>query len=179
MQNHTLHKFTRVLITSMLKIIICFILLIYVTNVRLISNTFADKLRICNPILCPGMFKCKGCHCIRLTTLCNGQQDCLYGEDKTLCNQLVCPGALKCRGENRCDGNADYLYTFDEEVWCPNCPVGCTCEGYVVFCKNVIFLQNMEESDATLYYFRSILIEISNDTLNLNNFPLHHIIIIH
>ena len=155
------------------------------TNVRSISNTFADKLRICHPILCPGMFKCKAFHCIRLATLCNGQQDCLYGEDETLCDQLVCPGALKCRGENRCvgaenlcDGNTDCLYTFDDEVWCPNCPVGCTCEGYVVFCKDVIFLENMGKSDSTLFYFRSILIEISIGTLNLNNFPLHHILYI-
>ena len=155
------------------------------TNVRSISNTFGDKLMVCPPMLCPGMFKCKLFHCIHLATLCNGQQDCLYGEDEALCDQLVCPGALKCRGENRCvgaenlcDGNADCLYTFDDEVWCPNCPVGCTCEGYVLFCKDAILLENMEESDATLYYFRSILIGISIDTLNLNAFPLHHILYI-
>ena len=99
---------------------------------------------ICSDIMCPGMFKCTGYYCIQMSNVCDGQSECLYGDDEAHCDRLVCPGSIKCRGENRCvgyedvcDGTADCLYSFDDEVSCHICPNDCTCDGYMVFCTSL------------------------------------------
>ena len=99
---------------------------------------------ICTDIICPGMFKCHGYYCIQMSSVCDGQSDCLYGDDEAYCDRLLCPGSVKCRGENRCvgfeelcDGSANCLYSFDDEITCQACPDDCKCEGYTVFCESV------------------------------------------
>ena len=102
----------------------------------------SHTLRVCEDILCPGMFKCRYYYCIQISLVCDGQKDCMYGDDEKGCTDLVCPGFLKCRGEMRCvgndefcDGHLDCLYSFDDELFCnQSYPENCQCEGYMFSC---------------------------------------------
>ena len=85
-------------------------------HTRVCDHGFTKK--ICQGMLCPGMFKCKDYYCIHMSAVCDGQLDCLYGDDEKFCNSLICPGFLKCRGEMRCvgveemrDGTIDCRYS--------------------------------------------------------------------
>ena len=104
--------------------------------------------RICTFIWCPGMFKCIHTYCLPMSVICNGHQECPDGEDELYCSNLVCPGLLKCRGESRCvstgeicDGQVNCQYSFDDEIMCEQCPIGCICHYYFMSCaeiKNVL-----------------------------------------
>ena len=101
----------------------------------------ANPARLCKSVLCPGMFKCNYYLCLPMSSVCDGQTDCIFGEDEKFCANLICPGFLKCRGEVRCvsdyqvcDGHVDWLYSADNEIACKDCPVGCKCLGYSVLC---------------------------------------------
>ena len=76
-----------------------------------------------------------------MSLVCDGQWDCIYGEDEASCVNISCPGFLKCRGESRCispdqicDGIVDCISSFDDEIKCGYCPSVCTCDGYVLYC---------------------------------------------
>ena len=100
--------------------------------------------QICGSVLCPGMFKCKQFYCISMSALCDGQRDCLYGDDEEHCTYLLCRGFLKSRGENRCvgheelcDGYPDCSHSFDDEFYCHNCPADCNCNGHMLACRSI------------------------------------------
>ena len=99
-------------------------------------------LEYCKYVKCSGMFKCTDSFCIEIGDVCDRKQDCVDGEDEMFCNNLSCPGMLRCRGETRCvppwrlcDGHAQCLNTFDDEVGCNRCPEHCECDGRVFICK--------------------------------------------
>ena len=126
--------------------------------------------RICGSILCAGMFKCKDYYCISMSAVCDGQRDCLYGDDEEYCTALVCPGFLKCRGEDRCvgheemcDGHPDCIYSFDDELICQTCPETCVCKGYMSFCFSV-------KSESGIIYAKGL--EINGGNTSLQIFPL-------
>ena len=104
----------------------------------------SHTMRVCEDILCPGMFKCRDYYCIQISLVCDRQQDCMYGDDEKGCTDLACPGFLKCRGEMRCvgndeicDGHLDCLHSFDDELFCnQSCPESCKCEGYMFSCSS-------------------------------------------
>ena len=103
---------------------------------------------ICPYMVCPGMFRCKSSYCIYMSLVCDGQRDCIYGEDEASCTDLSCPGFLKCRGESRCvspdqicDEHVDCILSFDDEIRCGFCPTFCTCDGYLLYCT----LDNMTD----------------------------------
>ena len=96
---------------------------------------------ICPYMLCPGMFRCKSSYCIYMSLVCDGQKDCIYGEDEASCTNPSCPGFLKCRAESRCispdqicDGHVDCILSFDDEITCGYCPTFCTCASYLLYC---------------------------------------------
>ena len=100
--------------------------------------------QICTYILCPGMFKCIHTYCLPMSVICNGHQECPNGEDELYCSNLICPGLLKCRGENRCvgtseicDGHVNCQYSFDDEIMCEQCPIGCICHYYFMSCAGI------------------------------------------
>ena len=105
----------------------------------------SHTMRVCEDILCPGMFKCRDYYCIQISLVCDGQKDCMDGDDEKGCTDLVCPGFLKCRGEIRCvgndeicDGHIDCLHSFDDELFCnQSCPENCQCEGYMFSCPSI------------------------------------------
>ena len=106
--------------------------------------------KVCRDIYCPGMFKCAEYYCIFLSSVCDVQIDCPYGEDELPCANPACPGALRCRGEIRCvspqqicDGVVNCIYSFDDEVYCEKCPVDCTCDGYLLKCTVQNSLENL------------------------------------
>ena len=96
---------------------------------------------ICSYMICPGMFRCRSLYCIHMSLVCDGQWDCIYGEDEASCTNPSCPGFLKCRGESRCispdqicDGIVDCSLSFDDEITCDYCPTFCKCDGYLLYC---------------------------------------------
>ena len=96
---------------------------------------------ICSYMICPGMFRCISLYCIHMSLVCDGQNDCIYGEDEASCTNPSCPGFLKCRGESRCispdqicDGKVDCILAFDDEITCNYCPTFCRCDGYLLYC---------------------------------------------
>ena len=102
---------------------------------------FLDRSLLCGDVACPGMFKCERYYCLYMSLVCDGQIDCLYGEDEQYCSNTSCPGLLRCRGEIRClsseqicDGNVDCVSSFDDEIICNQCPSNCQCNGYIMQC---------------------------------------------
>ena len=148
----------------------------------------SHTMRTCVDILCPGMFKCRDYYCIQISLVCDGQQDCMYGDDEKGCRDLVCPGFLKCRGEMRCvgndeicDGHIDCLHSFDDELICnQSYPESCKCEGYMFSCpstkniSDILFAKGLElaETQTTfeihLLYLQYILY-LSVTSCSVNN----------
>ncbi len=81
--------------------------------------------------------------------MCDLKWDCPGGTDET-CNNATgryCPGQFKCADsiiclaiQNTCDKFKD-CHNGDDELFCdpfiPECPPGCNCLGYIVYCKNI------------------------------------------
>ncbi len=97
----------------------------------------------CSSMQCIGAFKCPDSFCLPLHKLCDGQADCLHGEDEASCGNFICPvGSLKCRESIIC---VHQHYVCDEKRHCPKgddelyclsetCPNGCTCAMEQVRC---------------------------------------------
>ena len=52
----------------------------------------------CEYIGCIGMFKCPDLYCLPVHLVCNGIEECPYGEDETKCDlPLSCPGMFRCK----------------------------------------------------------------------------------
>ena len=106
--------------------------------------TYGEHSRACSQLLCPGMFKCIQSFCIRISSVCDGHIDCPVGEDEMNCLNLSCNGFLKCRNEHRCvglrqicDGIIDCRYSYDDELYCGECPMFCNCTGYITRCTGL------------------------------------------
>ena len=124
-----------------------------------------DPQRICQNVACPEMFKCNNYYCIYMSAVCDGQYDCVEGDDEMNCPISSCPGLLKCRGEKRCvskkeicDNHIDCLYSMDDETDCHICPRNCDCNGYSVSC----ILNNSIDSILTngiVYHAKGIILK--------------------
>ena len=98
----------------------------------------------CRYISCINTFKCLDAYCIPLRKVCDGIHDCFGSEDEINSNNNICPGYLKCREfefcihpTEICDGYPHCPYGDDEEL-CDilGCPMGCTCLGRGVICRD-------------------------------------------
>ena len=139
--------------------------------------------QLCKYFDCPGMFKCHDYYCVALSAICDGQYDCMEGEDESVCPLSSCPGLLRCRGENRCIGkdelcnnHVDCLYSADDEIDChtEKCPLECECIGYSVSC-------NLTDSTTTVLpwdmnHIKGIILKGNQKILYLHHFVLPRLV---
>ena len=125
---------------------------------------------LCRHFVCPGMFKCTGFYCIHMSAVCDGQIDCLSGEDEKHCADLACPFLLKCRSENRCvsqkeicDGHLDCIYSRDDEIMCHPCVDGCQCAGYVAYCTMIDNIRY--DQIITMLHLKGLVIKTTDTAL--------------
>lgn len=98
----------------------------------------------CSSMQCVGVFKCPRSYCLPLHKVCDGQPDCLGGQDELDCEKFVCPdGSLKCRAsptcvhqQQLCDGSIQ-CPKGDDELYCLTeaCPSECTCSKEHAYCR--------------------------------------------
>ena len=125
---------------------------------------FSGRHELCQFVTCPGMFKCQDFYCLSMSSVCDGQIDCQYGEDEMSCFNLTCPGSMKCRGENRCvgleevcNGKVDCIFSYDDEISCSKCRDNCLCEGYILHCDVHNTLNN--EHFSGLPYAKALVLD--------------------
>ena len=78
--------------------------------------------------------------------VCNGVQDCPYGDDEVMCPVVACSNMLQCgqtcvHPSEICDGTIQCEFGEDE-LACdtPDCPPTCQCSGYAMKCYTFITL---------------------------------------
>ncbi len=95
------------------------------------------------------MFNSLDAYCVPYRRVCDGNYDCIYGEDEMLCNKYSCAGMFHCKNTFNCihvvevcDGNWN-CPLMDDELFCDHlpCPPGCTCLGLAVMCLQIILTQ--------------------------------------
>ena len=100
----------------------------------------------CTYINCTNSYKCPQSYCIPLHRVCNGNPDCIHGEDEEMCDNYICKGLLRCKGSRICvhpaqicDGKSHCLQG-DDEKFCDwkSCAVNCTCVGYSTICTGLV-----------------------------------------
>ena len=100
----------------------------------------------CEYFRCSGSFKCQHSYCVPTYKVCNGVQDCPYGDDEIACPVLACSNMLQCgqtcvHPNEICDGSMQCEYGEDELICdVPNCPPTCQCSGYGMKCQTFIML---------------------------------------
>ena len=57
------------------------------------------NLRTCVQYVCPGSYKCNQSYCIPVHSVCDGVEDCPYGEDEVNCDNYSCQRTLICKGD--------------------------------------------------------------------------------
>ena len=145
-------------------------------SIHSIPCNYGFTKQICEDVLCPGMFKCNEYYCIRMSAVCDGQQDCLHGDDEDYCKSLFCPGFLKCRGEMRCvgqeemcDGHPDCKQSFDDELICDSCPDNCECQGYMMLCTSDTLISG-------ILYRKGLIITKKISTFHISPFYMKYIL---
>ena len=100
----------------------------------------------CEHFQCSGSFKCQHSYCVPTYKVCNGVQDCPYGDDEVTCPVLACSSMLQCgqtcvHPSEICDGTMQCEFGEDE-LACrgPDCPPICQCSGYAMKCYTFITL---------------------------------------
>ena len=92
----------------------------------------------CDDFQCPSHFKCSDSYCIPVRHMCDGIQDCPYGEEEIQCNGHNCVGYFWCPVESLClgfidvcDGQVHCSLSHDDELLCNtiSCPAQCACVG--------------------------------------------------
>ena len=100
----------------------------------------------CEHFQCSGSFKCQHSYCLPTYKVCNGVQDCPYGDDEVMCPVLACVNMLQCgqrcvHPSEICDGTMQCAFGEDElACGAPNCPPTCQCNGYAMKCHTFIRL---------------------------------------
>ena len=113
----------------------------------------------CEYFQCSGSFKCQHSYCVPTYKVCNGVQDCPYGDDEAVCPVLACSNMLRCgqtcvHPNEICDGSMQCEYGEDELVCdVPNCPPTCQCSGYAMKCQTFIMLDSSFKR-LTMYFLR-------------------------
>ena len=100
----------------------------------------------CEHFWCSGSFKCQHSYCVPTYKVCNGVQDCPYGDDEATCPVSACTNMLRCgqtcvHPNEICDGTMQCEFGEDElACGAPNCPPTCHCSGYAMKCHTWIQL---------------------------------------
>ena len=96
----------------------------------------------CDNMECSGYFKCHSSYCIAVNYVCDGDIDCLTGEDEEHCSNMTCPGLFMCPGESHClpqslvcDGHVDCSLTAEDELLCQSCHKKCVCTAHTAICN--------------------------------------------
>ena len=98
----------------------------------------------CEYFQCTGSFKCQHSYCVPTHKVCNGVQDCPYGDDEVMCPVSACSNMLKCgqicvHPSQICDGTMQCQFGEDElACGAPDCPPTCQCSGYAMKCHTFI-----------------------------------------
>ena len=104
-----------------------------------------SHLRFCYLQECPGYFKCFFTYCIPYWRICDGKNDCPYGEDEAACEEFLCRGLFKCiiddicvSMHDVCDGIINCPKSWEDEMLCypfePHNP-NCQSRGDALVCK--------------------------------------------
>ena len=94
-----------------------------------------SHLRFCYVHECPGYFKCFLTYCVPYWRICDGKNDCPYGDDEAACDSFLCRGMFKCIYDgicvsmhDVCDGIVNCPKSWEDEMLCevfeldnPNC----------------------------------------------------------
>ena len=110
-----------------------------------------SHLRFCYLQECPGYFKYFLTYCIPCWRICDGKNDCPYGEDEAACEEFLCRGMFKCITDDicvsmhdGCDGIISCPKSWDDEMLChpfePHNP-NCHSRGVVLVCKQAALNQ--------------------------------------
>ncbi len=85
--------------------------------------------------VCQHHFKCQNYYCTPYKYVCDGKQDCPFGDDEFKCVDRTCVGLFKCQSSNIClhyhdveDGVVD-CKEGDDEIFkgLSPCPTNCSC----------------------------------------------------
>ena len=96
----------------------------------------------CSTMNCTNSYKCPESYCIPFYRVCDGNPDCIYGEDEVRCDDFSCKGLLRCMGtnicvhpEHICDG-INHCPTGDDETSCDMifCLNNCSCFSSSIIC---------------------------------------------
>ena len=96
----------------------------------------------CIGIKCTNSYKCPKSYCIPYHRVCDGNVDCIHGEDEEHCDEYICKGLLRCldtkicvHPTQVCDG-VNHCPNADDEALCGAtlCPNGCSCLSYSIIC---------------------------------------------
>ena len=96
----------------------------------------------CEDFQCSGYFKCHSSYCIPVNYVCDGQADCILGEDEHGCSNMSCPELFKCSAERHClpqslvcNGEVDCPLTAEDELLCHLCQDQCECTAHAAVCN--------------------------------------------
>ena len=104
----------------------------------------------CRALNCTNSYKCPESYCIPVHRVCDGNSDCIHGEDEEHCDIYICKGLLRCLATKICvhpaqvcDGVKHCPNADDEDLCEANrCPGDCHCLSYSITCiteaKNVL-----------------------------------------
>ncbi len=117
-------------------------------------------LEHCKYFECSKRFKCPDSYCIPYRRLCDGQYDCIDGDDEKLCVNYTCPSMLHCSNHTFCVHQSDVCNGHpdcplgDDEVGCGQlpCPTACVCHNNAVFCTNTTMLNILKRTVGAKYF---------------------------
>ena len=92
----------------------------------------------CENFTCSNKYKCPGYYCLQFGYVCNGKNDCPFGEDEVSCDNMSdCTDMYRCRQSKQCihlndvcDNYTNCKYGDDEkqcqlhDVKCPFAIIG-------------------------------------------------------
>ncbi len=66
---------------------------------QLIPCRTGSHLMVCETFMCNNKYKCPGYYCLRFSYVCDGKNDCPFGEDEEECDNMSdCKDMFRCRG---------------------------------------------------------------------------------
>ena len=97
----------------------------------------------CIEINCTNSYKWPNSYCILYHRVCDGNIDCIHGEDEEHCDEYICKGLLRCLDTKVC---VHPTQVCDAVKHCPNaddeelceaslCPHSCNCLSYSIICS--------------------------------------------
>ena len=109
------------------------------------DGTHLGQYGACQAAECSMSYKWRQSYCIPIRKICDGDWDCLMGDDEEICKgDYVCTGMMHCLHsqhcipmEEICDGIVDCPISHHDERYCHTCPQGCTCHQNSIDCSTI------------------------------------------